>query len=346
MNYGKFFPHTYEEIFEKVDQLEVWRWITGHPSLQVNQFITSPFRGDNKPRCYIRKRGNVLLFTDWRDKKYMSYTCIHAVAELAGLNIYNELSTAASLVGTKFIDGVDIQLSITPVTTYGTKRVETTNGSAVITPQPFLYNGKPTFREIDKEYWYDKRGIGKDILLNENQPVLSVQSYYLNGKQYFPQTYPCFALCFKDSGHVKIYQPNSPKGKRFPVSTTDNKDIWKWFYDFLPTEQCIITKSYKDGAMLYNCLKDSNLKVDIYAFQSEGTIPFEFIDSVNEDHYRKLILFDNDMAGITAAYKLLEYIQHALPVFYPLDWGKDTDDVYLKYGKRPIIEYIGNYLNY
>ena len=59
--YGNYQDYKYNDVFDlNIDQLEVWRWVLSLPGLSIGEFITSPFRNDTHPRCYVRKYKGIL----------------------------------------------------------------------------------------------------------------------------------------------------------------------------------------------------------------------------------------------------------------------------------------------
>ena len=76
--------------------------------------------------------------------------------------------------------------------------------------------------------------------------------------------------------------------------------------------------------------------VDIYAFQNEGVIDQDTINYINETYDTVLIIYDNDQAGMKASRLLKERITVACKrLFYPIELGKDTDDMVMN-GHREI----------
>lgn len=322
---------TYRELFSRIDQLEAWRTILGQPMLQLNQFITSPFRpGDTRPGCFLSQRNGTIFFTDFAYPYYNKYTCCHALSDLAGYDLYE---SATRLISNQ-IYNLPLKVHTTNGVVLGDRRIISGTGSgADIHFETFLYDGKPSYTATDKDYW-SPRGVTMTDLLNYSQPAYSVHHYYINGQLYYPVTYPCYGLYFPSTGRVKLYMPNSPKERKF-ISNTSSDDVWRWNSTDPFQDICIITKSFKDGLLLSKAVD-----YDIWAFQSEAVIPMSVIDQINERYSRKIILYDNDEPGIHHANRLKPLLPGSELMFYPRDMGKDTDDMVLRAGYSFVQTYI------
>lgn len=314
--YGNYYNYTYQQVFQLIDQLEVWSDILS-VSAEIGRYVTSPFRLDNNPKCFLRDYNGIILFTDFAFPEYNKFTCVHAVAKLKQVN----LQTAANLICNKYLHKADVNF-------YGIPSIQTNVGkninksSSSIHFEPFRDStGQACYSNIDKEYWI-KRNVSSSQLQRHN--VYSVHHFFIN-QQYIKPKLPSFAYLF-DNGHVKIYSPYDIKHKW--VSTCNSEDIWK-SVDFPPSEFCIITKSLKDLMVLENLID-----CDIYAFQNEGVIPNLDFLSVYDRVY---VLYDNDTGGISAAYRLqaelnkMEIISKI--IFIPKEFNsKDTDELYINHG--------------
>jgi 5S rRNA maturation endonuclease (ribonuclease M5) len=287
--------YRYQDI-NHVNQLAIWRIILGK-HLDIGEFFTNPFRYDKTPKCYLRDYNGVILFTDWASPEFNNYTCFHAYAHINKCTL-DEAATA-------LINGNYSLLLPSFERTYKHKNKST------ITFETYTYQTKPAFNKKDAVYW-TKRGITKEQLLNDG--VYSVFSYAINGKKFYPSSL-CYAYTFP-SGNVKIYQPYS-KYKWF--SNTGKNDVWK-IGNY--TEECIITKSYKDARELHNL---TGLRT--YSFMNERVIP-----NIDEwPHYYNIILYDNDTTGKEGANQLGKLLDSKI-AFVPEDYGKDVDEVIVKYG--------------
>lgn len=295
---------------EHIDQLQCWSMILGS-NVSLNQLITSPFRLDNKPTCYLREHNGVVLFTDWAFPSFNKYTVIHAVAHLKGTTFTQAIQILEDFVYHCVPIPVNNKVTVTDTI------LTLTGERKHIYYETYTYDGKISYTELDKAYWA-KRKVAFPELLNTQQPCYSIYRYWVDGKVYYPKTYPCYALTFDDSQNFKMYCPYAEN--RFPLSTATSSDVWKWKSH---TSACVITKSYKD-AFLVNKITG----IDTYAFQSEGTIPKDL--SFLSQYNTKLIVYDNDKAGIKASDILKQHIGDARQMYYPEQLGKDTDDLVVK----------------
>lgn len=294
--YGKL-PNSYSDIY-KLDQLQVWRTILG---LQVNlgDKICSPFRLDKTPKCYLREYNGLILFTDWAEPYYNKYTCLHAFAHLNHCSIHD----AATIIIHN-----DIKFQLNPIKKDYVKQVKELKNKTEITFQEKIWSKE------DEIYWNKVRGITFEEL--EEDGVYSVDMFTINKKLYIPSSL-CYAYTFP-SGNTKIYQPYEKSVKW--ISNTNAKDVWK-IGNY--TDNCVITKSYKDARLIHNITG-----LITYAFMNEKVIP----ELNNWNHNKTYIIYDNDLTGITGADKLANEIEKSEVKFIPEKLGKDIDDVVKVYG--------------
>lgn len=301
-------------LLHQVDQLKIWRMILG-VEVDLHQTITSPFRVDNIPTCYLRQYNGLIFFTDWVFREYNKYTVIHAIAHLNGISY----DLAGDMIHDYHYYGRAITVG-NVICTSSTRRVNTGNKSAIFY-EPFTLHGKPAYTTADVDYW-NARDVSYPELLNSKQPCYSVKNIIVNGFISHPKTYPCYALTFETSDHFKLYCPLNSKEERFPISSATHNDYWKWDNN---SSDCIITKSFKDGYLL-----NKLTGIDTYAFQSENMVPDDvsFLNKYNN----KVILYDNDNAGMRGSSNLKNRLlsnghSKVTTVQYPQTMGKDTDDL-------------------
>lgn len=317
--------YVYSDVFKLVDQLSVWQWILSS-NVSIGEKFVSPFRHDAKPGCFLREYQGIILFTDFANLEHSKFTCVHAIAYLRGVN----LNQAATIICNAMLYGDKIHAKKYNYVHNPSKM----NMRSSITFTPFTYDGKPTFTDYDVAYWKPRGVTSQDL---KDNYVYSVKYFHINGK-YVQPTYPCYAFYFPDTGNVKIYQPNSTTMKW--ISSTSTDDVWQWVHNDV-SSTAIITKSFKDGMMLHKLFPG----IDIYAFQSEVVIPKTHIESIAYNYDRVFILYDNDSTGISNAYAIADMIDNATPVFYPIEHGKDTDEVYIRKGKDYVTNYVHSLLN-
>lgn len=297
-------------VLQYVDQLACWSAVLGTP-VSINQLITSPFRSDTKPTCYLREYNGIVFFTDWAFPSFNKYTVVHALAHLKGSTFSQATQMISDFVHYK------VPISVNRTIIVSDMVLTLTGERKHIYYETYTYDGKISYTELDKEYWA-KRDVDFPELMHTQQPCYSIYRYWVDGKAYHPKTYPCYALTFDDSQNFKMYCPYAKD--RFPISTAVSSDIWKWQNG---TDACVITKSYKD-AFLVNKITG----VDTYAFQSEGVIPKDL--SFLSRYKTKLIVYDNDRAGMQGSDSLKQHLSDARQMYYPEQLGKDTDDLVVK----------------
>lgn len=301
----------YQTIWPDIDQLEVWRDIL-NPSISLYQLTTNPFRPDSHPNCYLRERGQLILFTDFAYPRYNKFTCIHAVAEIFGCT----LDTAAQHIHNIYKHKLYSlhQAQARPQTKLSNIKASSNSGS-LIHFIPFTQHGKATYTNLDKEYW-QKRFVSSSQLKNLN--VYSIHHYWLGNQIYYP-THPAYAYYFPTTAHVKIYIPAE---KRF-FGTVTTEDVWRINRQ---SNVCVITKSAKDLLVLENLLPD----FDLHAFQSEAVIP-----NLSEyAAYDKVIIFyDNDTTGIEKSANLHKLLPNSVEISIPISLAvKDADELICTYG--------------
>jgi len=305
------------DLLQQIDHLKAWRMVLGF-HVEPYQLITSPFRADANPSCYLSEYKGVLLFTDWAFTEYNKYTVIHAIAHLSG----SSFREAYWQLYEWHWYGKAIQVGSITCTSV-TRKVNRLNGKDIFF-EPFYIDGKPAYTTADRDYW-SKRNITYPELFNGNQGCYSVRYLLVNGYSKPPKTYPCYALTFNNSDHFKVYCPLNSKEERFPMSTATKDDYWKWGHG---TSECVITKSFKDGVLIHKLTG-----LDTYAFQSESMLPTNL--EVLSHYDKRVIVYDNDAAGITGSNKVkamfdTSFTGNNKQVWYPEALGKDTDDMVVK----------------
>ena len=311
--YNQVYSYNYYDVFNKLNQLDVWSDILG-THVSIGQMVTSPFRPDQHPHCIVTEYNGTVFITDFAYPQYNKYTCVHAVALFKNIG----LNAAASLICNKFLHGLNVNLS----SIYDIRVsniIKKQSKSKEIYFESFLYDGKPTFTEFDKNYW-SLRGVRKAQLNRHN--VYSVHHYYI-GDSYITPNHPMYAYYFPDVGRVKLYSPFEKKENKW-IGTTTVDDVWE---SLNGSDTCIITKSLKDLMVLENIVPD----IDIIAPQNEGCY-FDIEFTKNYDTI--YILMDNDGAGRRASTIQKKRIgDNCKVIFIPEELAKDTDELYVNHGR-------------
>ncbi len=319
---------SFEQGLSQLNHLEAWRLITAIPTLSLGDKFSSPIRPDNDPGCYLRLWNGIMFLTDWAFPEYNKFTAVHALAHINRSSLLEALELLLSH------QKYGSMLEIGSQCILGGKRIVRSSMSSLHF-ETFLSGNTPTLRKEDLEFW-SKRGITKEDLADERQPVFSVHHYQINQRIYYPETYPCFAYHFKDSSSTKLYCPNNDHEHRFPASSTTAEDVWSWNQN-IQSDICVVTKSFKDGIELAKITA-----LPVFAFQNEGVIPSR-IQDINQRYPRKLVIYDNDSAGVNAAHKVSSKLDSATVMFYPEMLGKDTDDLVVAGHSRFILDAVNKH---
>lgn len=307
------------------EQLRVWKQVIGS-NIELNQLCTSPFRSDNNGTCYLRLYKGQILFTDWAYVEFNKFNIIKAVM----------------FFGKSFEETIyDINSFIYLNRPLQTNSFETTVSDkktrlrkSTVSYNTLRINGINRYTKLTKEYFL-KRGITLSQLREDG--VEQVINLYLDNTKISIQGL-AVAYTFPDKS-FKVYIPKSKI--RFLAYKINENHIWKWGER---TKTAIITKSYKDGRVLYNVLGYKT-----FAFQNESCLP-KILTSL-EGFDTIYILYDNDNAGYKGSYKLKTYLETTLvtksiikSVFYDPVIGKDTDEIYVTHGEYFLIKQLNQIL--
>jgi hypothetical protein len=300
--YGKA-QYSYTDI-KYVDQLRLWQHIIGrYVTVNKTDTFCNPLRPDRKPGCYLREYNGVILLTDWARPEYNRYTCFHAYADLLGYSLRE--------VATEILNGKDNFI----LPQFKDKIIELPKRKEI------TFEARK-WKSYDVDYW-SRKGITREQL--EKDGVYSVERFAVDGHLYYSNGH-CYAYTFP-SGNVKLYQPFNKEAKW--ISNTIKEDVWIIGEE---TENCVISKAYKDAREIHNLTG-----MRTYAFLNERIVP----EVEDWNHWSTFILYDNDVSGITGAFRVADNINRSLPKFIPKELGKDIDEVIEKRG----LEYSKQILN-
>lgn len=286
-------------------QLQVWGWVL-NKQVSLLQKLTSPFRNDTVPDCWLREYKNRILFTDFADYGKCNWTVLHAINYFRSRG----LNDAAHFVY------YNLYFNTQPVITFAiTKTGNVQRGRKPSSTIHFIPHtnaeGKACFVQVDKDF-FQPVGVTIDDLVEMG--VFSVSKYYLNGKCIYPKK-PCFAYVI--GNHVKIYCPYEDKKFKW-VGNVTASDVHK---TNLGNDKLLITKSLKDVLVLKKLLPNWT----IISPQNEGVVfPYDYTG-----HVKCRVLYDGDKAGINASAKLLESIpiKNKKSIFFDMDVGKDAYEI-------------------
>lgn len=279
---------------------------------KIDVSFKSEFRDEDKPSCRVTDLGGYLLYKDFGSSD-------------PGTNIWGYLkkkygcsySDTFDLVAADFglKSGVVNTLSSVDSTT-DLRRIESHKRTIIkIKVRPWMLN--------DKNYWYEKYGIGKELL--EEYGVRPVSHFWINDNIFYAtESSYCYDYYYHEGRLLrKIYQPLS-KYKWY--SNIDNTVVQGIANIPKVNDLLIITKSLKDVI----CLR----LLGYYAVAPNNEvswIPNTVWNKFRERYKQIFIFFDNDTTGTMNAQIFSN--QYGIPYFYlPVeDNVKDISDYIAKY---------------
>lgn len=270
-----------QQILDKISEEELFRYYcTGFKKL--DESFKSDLRREDIPSCRVSDFGGFLLYKDFGSSE-------------RGTNVWGYLKRK---YGITYMEAIDIVVKDFNLT------------ARAVVPE-FTINFYDSFEKkqrrtiiriksrkwllIDKEYWYEKYGITKELL--NVYKVLPVTYIWINDR---PIKTEKLAYCYNYYYHQerllrKIYQPLSS---------------WKWYSNIDNTvvqgianipkysDLLIITKSLKD-VMCLNLLGYNSVAPNNEMSWLPELVWHKFITR----YKRMIILFDNDESGIVNAQK-------------------------------------------
>jgi hypothetical protein len=329
---------TIKYILERVTQEEIMEYYLKFPvnneTLSANSLL-SPFRKDNNPTCnyyYIEdKFGKIKLkFRDWNGA--FNGDVFDVAATVLKINITSSQgfmlllhNIAKDFKIHKYANGEERKKFDLLITEYH-KNISIKTFTVI----PRKWNN------YDKQFWYDKFGIGVDLL--RLGKVIPVSELYIEGENNSSKIYKYFA---KDPAYAyyggekngiklwKIYFPFRKKGERRFMT---NYNFIQGLHLFQPAKVGIITKSLKDVL----CYK--RFGIQAIAVPSETYLMTkDEIFNIKSKVDILLTNFDYDKAGILLANKY-KRVHGILPLMFTK--GKYNQ---LDFGVKDFSEYIETY---
>jgi hypothetical protein len=323
-----FEPKITKEYIEKYASQEqlVYRYTGLVP--KANKLYKSPFRKEDRASCsfYVGKSGDLLL-RDFGVGKSLSWVDI--IMQRYGCSYWKALRIAAE----------DLELVEKSSSREVYKLIEIPKIESSLTN---LQVQIKDFSEGELDWW-NSFGITKPTLDNYN--VFSIQTTFINGTihAFSSSSCPIFGYYFgkKDDIEVwKIYLPkNKNKGYRF-LTNAKESTIQGWKQLPASGDIVIVTKALKD-VMLFN-----ELGYAACAPNSETVFLTENRIEQLKARFKKIyVVFDNDMAGISAMRKLKKQYPEFTYAFIPRRYAKDISDFCKRFGKDKTRKFINNYLS-
>lgn len=303
---------TKEQILDVLTEEMLFRHYCPHFE-KLDAFFASDLRKETKPSCKISDFGGYLLYKDFGSSE-------------PGTNIWGYLMRK---FGVKYLDTFDIVASDFNLKPGNLKYAASANESSLdkkqgsakrteikIKVRPWMLN--------DKQYWYEKYGIHKEML--EEYSVRAISHFWINNNIFYADE-SCYSYdYYYHNGRLlrKIYQPLNKKWKWY--SNIDNTVVQGIANIPKTYDTLIITKSLKD----IMCLR--NLGYYSVAPNNEVSWIPEVVWQKFKDRYKQMfIFFDNDEAGVINA-QIFSSI-YGIPYFYlPVEPNvKDISDYINKY---------------
>ena len=290
---------TKEALYESISQEEIFRrYIPNFKS--VGTKFKSNLREDPKPSCIITPYNGVLWYKDFGSPK-KAVDAIGYVSMIYGINYNDALEKIANNLG--YNPSIKIK---------GLPKIE------VKTRFEFKVRN---FTNRDAEYWGDYALEEKDLKFFDIYPISWLRIIKDNKVTVVRETYAYVYIVDKNT--YKFMFPKSD----YKWLSNCNIDTYQG-YNQLPWlgELLIITKSLKDVAVLK--------KLNYYAIapNSESqVITKKFMSLLKKRFQRVVLLYDNDVAGISGANK--NSITHQI----------DSIMIPLEYGSKDISDYVKDY---
>lgn len=307
-------PKTKYEILNEYGDLTIWTLALGFtPTLGS---CCSPFRIDKKPSgsFYLSRNGYVRFKDFTTGDNYGAIDAYEILKNKSFQTIPEEINNIT----------VTEQQKIKHLN----KKTKNKKSSKV---KIDYRQGNWTESRLD--YWCSY-GIDEEILREEVVPIISVDIKKPSGDYALHTQYHCYGYKFDNTGHIKIYQPNS-KTHKFIGNTTKN-DIYG-YHSMEGYDLVVITSSGKDYLLLKSLRDTLDLDFDVLAPNGEGyVIP---------EHYRNkfidkqvLLYYDNDIAGIKNAERHKSIYNNSRYIHNPFDKPKDPSD-WSKYNQNEFIDF-------
>ena len=313
-----------DTILQYIGEKDIFKIVFGYTPIE-DEYITSPFRVDNKPGCkFIISHNDKLVFNDFASTMpYMD--CFDAIQIHYGFKSFYQ---TLRFLHKTYVQGKKPIISGARPTSI--IKARTTS----IQIENRLYERK------DINYW-KQYGITIENLIADH--VHAVSKYKVLKSKTNGQVKRVYDICYAytpfKKGRMKLYFPKR-KGKVRFLSTCTKNDLGLLANHPTLGNKVIITKSYKDCRVL------RNLGYHSIWIQSEGTLPKYSILYEQVGGYRSIYLwYDNDPAGKKAAdifittYTSLKITNICLPDALYLDGVTDVSDYYKK-NKRGLMEFL------
>ena len=287
-----------DKILEIVSEEDIFEMIFGFKPKEFD-YVTSPFRQDNKPGCWFEYSiSGKLKFIDWASDYYVNGVKMVSMDCFDAVKLYYQLTNfydTLHFIYNHLIQGKEITADKLVKKEKSVKKREKNKSSILIETREFDFR--------DANFW-KKYGISSQQLLEDK--VFALKKYKIINTTKANRAIRCLGVSYAytdfEDGKKKIYSPFASKHGKF-ITNCGKDDIGGLKALSEKGEKLIITKSYKDYRVLRNQGYDS------IWFQNEGMFPTSFtLLPILARFEETIVFFDNDRAGIDASEKLIEYI--------------------------------------
>jgi len=282
-----------DQILEKISEEELFKYYcSGFKKL--DESFKSDLRKEDIPSCRVSDFGGYLLYKDFGSSE-------------PGTNIWGYLMRKHGINYLETIDMIARDFNLTASAVSPTEQEIILQESKIGRRRRTVIKIKSRkWLEIDKEYWYERYGITKQLLIDYT--VKPVSHIWLNDSVIkTAELSYCYDYYFHEGRLLrKVYQPLSN---------------WKWYSNIDNTvvqgianipkfaDLLIITKSLKDVICL------NLLGYPAVAPNNEITwLPEPVWEKFKTRYKQMIILFDNDEPGINNAQRFSE--QYNIPYCY------------------------------
>jgi 5S rRNA maturation endonuclease (ribonuclease M5) len=294
------------EILKRVSQEEIFKLVFQYYPT-TDTYVVSPFRNDKTPGCFFEYYNETLYFKDFANKIMLrnNIDCFEAVKIHFKLKNFNDTLVYIDKtfkLGIKEGNPIEPRLDLLLGNNTNNKLKSNFNKS---TKNKNIMSIETLYREfniLDRKYWFDRYGISKKNLIDDNTfPVRKCKYFSEKQKKEIIYVPISIAYCFNlENNFKKIYSPFFANFKWITncnnncVGNIDNLPIYGY--------ELVITKSYKDARVLRNF----GLR-NVVWFSSENQFPNDniLLDLLNR--FEKItVWFDNDNTGKTYSKLLVE----------------------------------------
>lgn len=317
-----------ELILSRVSEEQIFAYYIG-PEVIGKKLFRSKIRSDRNPTCSMyRNRSGTLIYKDFATGEHLA--CFNYVMTLFKCNYYDALKIVANDFG--IVRNKNIQKNKGKIIPKDIKIEEKEFSKIQVEIQDFT--------ELELKWW-EKYGITKEILEKFN--VYSCKHVFLNDNLCAKSTQNCpiYGYYGKKYHGEELWRCYFPKRDSYRFLTNwPSKKIQG--YDQLPKKGklLVITKSMKDSMCLHSmgiasCSPNSETQFISNVMLDELKSRFENI----------IVLFDNDLTGISFMNKLKKLYPELIYTWIPRKYGaKDISDFYKMYKREKTLNLIKEFV--